>query len=140
MQLTKDFLIRRGACQEGIDSFEDQNFEGKDYMEVVRSFIQQGQSDYAGWLLLMKKTEDYVRLNGDIITMKAYQVFNPATGTHERYETEELATQALVEVIKHIVAHYAPSVCQEISNEKGDTAWTAVDLMPNIQITVANQQ
>jgi hypothetical protein len=138
MQLTKDFLIKQGACLEGIELFEYQNIT--DYGDAVRWCIEQGQWEFAGWLVELKKTEDYVRLNGDIITMKAYQVFNPITGTHERYETEELATQALVEVVKQIVAHHAPSVCQEISNEKGDTAWTAVDLMPNIQITVADQR
>jgi hypothetical protein len=135
MKLTKDFLIAQNACAEGIKFHDDQNFEGKEYSEVIRSCIELGESDFAGWLLEQKKKEHYVRLNGNIITMKAYQVFNPITGTHEKYETEELATQALVEVIKQIINHHNPTVCQEIANENGDTAWTAVDLMPKIQIT-----
>jgi len=138
MKLSKDFLINQNACTAGIEFYEDKNLYGKEYSEVIRSCIEHGQREFAGWLVELKKKEEYVRLNGNIITMKAYQVFNPMTGTHEKYETEELATQALVEVIKQIINHHNPTVCQEIANENGDTAWTAVDLMPRIQITTVS--
>jgi hypothetical protein len=138
MKLTKDFLTAQNACAEGIKFHDDQNFEGKEYGEVIRSCIELGESDFAGWLLEQKKTEEYVRSNGDTITMLAYQVFNPVTGTHDKYETEESATQALVEIVKQIIDHHRPTVCREIANENGDTAWTAVDLLGNILVTTVN--
>jgi len=135
MKLSKEFLENKNACPEGVEFLNDKNLLDKDYHEVIKSCIKQGRSEYAGWLLEMKKTAEYVRSNGNIITMKTYQVYNPVTGVHEKHETEELAILALIEVAKQVLEHHKPSVCQEISNENGDTAWTPVDLMHKITVT-----
>ena len=126
--LTKEFLEEQQACAEGIQACVDNNYIGLEYSEVIKFFISSDQKDYAGWLIEQKSTEFYVRNNGSIITMGAYQVFNPLTGQHTRYETEEEARGALTEIAKQVLELHVPRVVQELSNENGDTTWIPTDI------------
>lgn len=127
MILTREFLEQQQACAEGIQSCIDNNYIGMEYSDVIKSFIANDQKDYAGWLIEQKQTEAYVRL-GETLTMGAYQVFNPLTGQHTRYETEAEAKVALVAVAKQVLDHYSPTVVQELSNENGDTTWIPTEI------------
>jgi len=65
-----------------------------------------------------------------------YQVFNPLTGTHTKYTSEQEAKDAVTQIASSIVDTYKPTVCQELSNENGDTTWVAVDLIKKFNISV----
>lgn len=134
MILTKEFLEQQQACVEGIQSCIDNNYIGMEYSDVIKSFIANDQKDYAGWLIEQKQTEAYVRL-GETLTMGAYQVFNPLTGQHTRYETEELARQALVEIATEVLKQHCPTVVQELSNENGDTTWIPVEMSKTLVVS-----
>ena len=115
MILTEEFLKSQDACQEGIQTVIDNNIVGIEYNLAIRQLIDLNEQDYAGWMIEQKKTEAYVRANGSVFTMNAYQVFNPLTGQHTRYETEEEAKGALVEIAKQVLAQHVPVVVQEFS-------------------------
>jgi len=66
----------------------------------------------------------------------AYQVFNPQTGTHTRYETEVEAKSALVEVAKQVLLIHTPSVNAEIIHENGDVTWTPVDFVSQLVVSI----
>lgn len=66
----------------------------------------------------------------------AYQVFNPQTGTHTRYETEAEAKSALVEVAKQVLATHTPSVNAETVHENGDVTWEPVDFVSQLVVTI----
>jgi hypothetical protein len=91
-------------------------------------------------LLFYKKTELYVRTNGSIFTMGAYQVFNPLTGQHTRYETEAEAKAALVDVAKQVLEQHCPRVVQELSNENGDTTWIPTTMNETLVISAWLEQ
>jgi hypothetical protein len=128
MILTKEFLIAQGACEEGIQICIDNNYFGMDCDEVIKELIKIDKKDHARGLLSYKSTELYVRMNGSQFTMGAYQVFNPLTGQHTRYETEAEAKAALIEVAKKVLAQHCPRVIQELSNENGDTTWIPTNM------------
>lgn len=135
MILTKEFLQQQQACTDGIQACIDNNYIGLEYSNVVKNFISNDQKDYAGWLIEQKSTEAYVRANGSVITMGAYQVFNPITGLHTRYETEAEAKLALIEVAKQILNQYPTLVNQELSNENGDTTWIPTNMNESLIIS-----
>jgi len=66
----------------------------------------------------------------------AYQVFNPQTGQHTRYETEAEAKAALVEVAKQILVTYTPSVVEETVHENGDVTWTSTELASQLIVSI----
>ena len=66
--------------------------------------------------------------------MGAYQVFNPLTGVHTKYETEAEAKQALIVIAQEILNQHSPTVVRELTNENGDSAWIATEL--HKQLTV----
>jgi len=134
MILTAEFLQIQNACAEGIEFAQNQNLFGKEYSEVIRECIKNNQNDFAGWMIEQKQTESFVRYTGKEFTMGAYQVFNPLTGLHTRYETEAEATAALIETAKAVLAQHLPTVCQELSNENGDTCWTSVDFSTKYKV------
>jgi hypothetical protein len=67
--------------------------------------------------------------------MGAYQVFNPLTGVHTRYETEAEAKQALIAIAQDILKQHSPTVVQELSNENGDTVWTATKMNETLVVS-----
>ena len=68
--------------------------------------------------------------------MGAYQVFNPLTGLHTRYETEAEAKAALVELAKSVLQYHGLSVVQELSNELGDTTWIPTQLHETLTVSI----
>ncbi len=137
MILTKEFLEAQNACAEGIQAAISNNIVGLEYSAAIRAFLEIDQKDFAGWLLEQKSTEAYVRANGREITMGAYQVFNPLTGLHSQYASEAEAKEALARICEAIIDNYKPTVCQELVNENGDSAWTSVDLVASRQVTIS---
>ena len=135
MILTEEFLKSQDACQEGIQTVIDNNIIGIEYNLAIRQLIDLNEQDYAGWMIEQKKTEAYVRANGSVFTMNAYQVFNPLTGQHTRYETEEEAKGALVEIAKQVLAQHVPVVVQELANENGDTTWIPTTMHETLNVS-----
>ena len=135
MILTEEFLKSQGACQEGIQTVIDNNIVGIEYNLAIRQLIDLNEQDYAGWLIEQKKTEAYVRANGSVFTMNAYQVFNPLTGQHTRYETEQEAKSALVEIAKQVLSQHVPTVVQELANENGDTTWIPTTMHETLTVS-----
>jgi len=66
----------------------------------------------------------------------AYQIFNPQTGTHTRYETEAEAKAAFVEVAKNVILVHTPSAVEETVHENGDVTWTPVDFVSQLVVTI----
>lgn len=135
MILTREFLLDVNSCSEGYRFGLENNLINNDYEEAVVFCATNGHQDFADWLIEQKKTEYYVRNNGSVITMGAYQVFNPLTGTHTRYETENEAKTALIEVATNVLKTHCPKVVQEIMNENGDTTWIATSLDESLIIS-----
>ena len=117
------FLKDIGMCKEGYDAMNALGNYGLTLDEAAENLKNAGYPKFAEWILEQKKTEAYVRFNGKVITMGAYQVFNSLTGVHTRYETEAEAKAALIQVAKDVLAQHCPRVVQELSNENGDTCW-----------------
>lgn len=135
MILTKEFLGDSNSCLEGYRFGLENNLIDNDYDAAIKFCSENGRKDFADWLIEQKHTEKYVRANGKVITMGAYQVFNPLTGTHTRYETESDAKAALVEIAKEVLKQHCPTVVQELSNENGDTTWISVNLNDTLVVS-----
>lgn len=123
MILTKEFLTEVNSCTEGYRFGLENNLINNDYDYAIQFCANNGHQDFAEWLTEQKKTEFYVRNNGSILTMGAYQIFNPLTGQHTKYETESEAKSALIEISKEILKVHCPTVVQELTNENGDSTW-----------------
>lgn len=135
MILTKEVFQALNSCKEGYATALETGNVGKEYDEVIDYCNKNNLKDFGDWLQLQKSTEYYVRNNGSIFTMGAYQVFNPLTGVHTRYETEAEAKTALVEIAKEILVQHCPRVVQELSNENGDTTWIPTNMNETLQIS-----
>jgi hypothetical protein len=135
MILTKEFLGDSESCPEGYRFGLENNLIGNDYDEAIKFCSENGHQDFADWLTEQKTTEKYVRANGSVMTMGAYQVFNPLTGLYTKYETEVEAKSALVEVAKQILNQYPTLVNQELSNENGDTTWIPTNMNQSLVIS-----
>ena len=135
MILTKEFLQQFEGCAEGYRFGLDNNLIDNDYDAAIKFCAENGHQDFADWLTYQKLTEKYVRTNGSVITMGAYQVFNPLTGQHTRYTTETEAKQALIEVAKEVLNQHCPQVVQELLNENGDTTWTPTEIHKTIVVS-----
>lgn len=146
-KLTLQFLKDNGVCaaayQWTADTFAEDFaidpvidwYYGRD---KLLTHIAQNPDTTKGWLDWfdnLKKSDAYVRFNGSVLTMGAYQVFNPLTGIHTRYETETEARAALIDVAKQVLQHHCPTVVQEISNENGDTSWTPTTMNETLVIS-----
>jgi len=129
------FLREIGMCQEGYDVMNALGNYGLTLDEAAAKLNASGYPKFAGWVLEQKKTEAYVRFNGSIITMGAYQVFNPLTGVHTKYETEAEAKQALIAIAQDILKQHSPTVVQELSNENGDTVWIATKMNETLVVS-----
>ena len=129
------FLREIGMCQEGYDVMNALGNYGLTLDEAAAKLNNSGYPKFAEWVLEQKKTEAYVRFNGKVITMGAYQVFNPLTGVHTRYETEVEAKQALIAIAQDILKQHSPTVVQELSNENGDTVWIAIKMNETLVVS-----
>lgn len=129
------FLKDIGMCKEGYDAMNALGNYGLTLDEAANNLKNAGYPKFAEWILEQKKTEAYVRFNGKVLTMGAYQVFNPLTGIHTRYETEAEAKAALVEIAKQVLQQHCPTVVQELSNENGDTCWISTKLNETLIIS-----
>jgi hypothetical protein len=137
MILTEKFLKLQNACAEGIQIAFDNKYLGQEYSDVICNLVSIGQRDFAGWLIDQKNTEAYVRANGKVITMgTTYQVFNPWTGIHTKYDDEIQAKQAIAELYKQALESCGVTVCQELTNENGDAIWISVNIINSKQVIV----
>jgi hypothetical protein len=135
MILTREFLLEVHSCQEGYRFGVENNLIDGNYDDAIAFCLNQGKQEFADWLIEQKKTEYYVRNNGSIITMGAYQVFNPIVGQHTRYETEAEAKLALIEIAKEVLNQYCPTVVQELLNENGDTTWIPTKMNETLSVS-----
>ena len=121
-----------GACDIGPNFFTANNLWGQPESVVIAAMRQASMEKEEAWWLEQKSTEAYVRFTGKVITMTTkYQVFNPLTGLHTQYENEVEA-----KVCETIINKYKPTVCQEIVNENGDSAWTLIDIASAIKVEI----
>lgn len=134
MILTKEFLTVSNSCTEGYRYGLENNLIDGNYDDAISFCNNNGQPDFGQWLTEQKSTEAYVMANGSVITMGAYQVFNPTTGLHTRYETENEAKTALIEIAKQVLEKHCPKVIQELSNENGDTTWIPTNMNESLII------
>jgi hypothetical protein len=135
MILTKEFLGDSDSCLKGYRFGLENNLIDNDYDVAIKFCSENGHQDFADWLIEQKSTEKYVKANGSVLTMGAYQVFNPLTGLHTRYETEDEAKAALVNVAKAILGQYPNLVNQELSNENGDTTWIPTNMNKSLIVS-----
>lgn len=135
MMLTQEFITLFDVYNEVNPFFTENNLIDGDYDDAIEFCINNDKQEIADWLTEQKSTEYYVRNNGSILTMGAYQVFNPLTGRHTRYETEAEAKAALVEIAKQVLEQHCPRIVQEISNENGDTTWISTELHKELTIS-----
>jgi hypothetical protein len=129
------FLREIGMCEEGYGVMNALGNYGLTLDEAAARLNDSGYPKFAEWVLSRKKTEAYVRFNGKVITMGAYQVFNPLTGVHTRYETEAEAKQALIAIAQDILKQHSPTVVQELSNENGDSVWIATKMNETLVVS-----
>lgn len=129
------FLKDIGMCKEGYDAMNALGNYGLTLDAAANNLRNAGYPKFAEWILEQKKTEAYVRFNGKVLTMGAYQVFNPLTGIHTRYETEAEAKAALVEIAQEVLKQHCPTVVQELSNENGDTCWIPTTMHTTLVIS-----
>lgn len=134
MILTKEFLTDVHSCIEGYRFGLENNLIGIDYDEAISFCINNGKQDFADWLKDQKTTEAYIKANGKEIIMGAYQVFNPFTGQYAKYNTEQEARTALIEIAKQVLEQHCPAVVQELSNENGDTTWIPTTINATLNI------
>jgi len=134
--LTREFLVTVNSCLPGYRFGLEHDLIGKDYEYAINYCRENGGEEFAIWLEDQKKTEAYVRLNGENITMGAFQVFNPLIGSHVRYETEAEARAALVAIAKEVLKQHCPHMAQELSNENGDTTWILTTIHEQLVVTL----
>ncbi len=133
--ITKELLDQLDACDFGDTFFEPNGLYGKTEDECLRAMKDAGRLEEVIWWRDIKKTETFVRNTGSVMTMGAYQVFNPLTGIHTRYETEEEARQVLIAIAKEVLNKHCPRIVQELANENGDTTWIPTNIHETLQIS-----
>ena len=134
--ITKELMDALGNCGDGPAFIEANNLWGKTDEEVLRAMKDAGVLEPVIFWRQAKSSEAFVRYFGSTFTMGAYQVFNPLTGLHTRYETEAEAKAALVELAKSVLQYHGLSVVQELSNELGDTAWVPTQLHETLTVSI----
>ena len=134
--ITKELMDALGNCGDGPAFIEANNLWGKTDEEVLRAMKDAGVLEPVIFWRQAKSSEAFVRYFGSTFTMGAYQVFNPLTGLHTRYETEAEAKAALVELAKSVLQHHGLSVVQELSNELGDTTWIPTQLHETLTVSI----
>lgn len=132
--VTREMLDTLNACNESKVVITDNDMWGKTETEVLNFFIESNLFQYNEWWLKKKQTEEFVRYNGEVITMGEYKVFNPLTGQHTTFLTEAEAKAALIEISKDILEKHTPRIVQAMRNENGDETWIPTDIHKTIQI------
>lgn len=135
MLVTEKFITDFAVCEETATVIRENNLLGLEVTEVLRALRDLNMAEPTVWWATAKTTETYVRNNGSILTMGAYQVFNPLTGVHTRYETEAEARAALIEIAKEVLKQHCPVVVQELANENGDTTWIPTTMHENLAVS-----
>jgi len=116
--------------------FTDNNLWDQPETYVINVLKAHGHLADVEWYFKAKKTEAFVRFAGKVITMGQYQVFNPITGTHTYCETLADAKVVMAEVATQLLANTSRiTICQEISNENGDTTWVPTEIPNAFTIT-----
>jgi hypothetical protein len=136
MILTEQFLISSCACANGTAVGISGGYIGMEYGEVIRALIRDGKTEEAGWMIEQKKTELYVRLNGEIVVSDSYQVFDPITGTHTQCGSKEEATAELARVSEAILAYHGAGIVRELRNDKGDSTWVPCEKSLSVTVEV----
>lgn len=127
--ITKELLDKLGACNTGPDFFTENNLWGKSEIELIDAMRVSGLLKEIEWWENIRKTPEFVRATGKVITMEAtFAVFDPTTGQHKNNLTREEAEAEISRVAQVILSQHLPSINQIISNENGDQAWTAVPI------------
>ena len=135
--ITKELLDAVDACAETQNYFTANNLWNLSEEAVLTALQEANMEEPRQWWFKTKKTEKYVRATGKVFTMTHnYQVFNPLTGLHSQYASEAEAKEALARICEAIIDNYKPTVCQEITNENGDSAWTLIDLAATRKVTI----
>lgn len=139
-KLSLNFLKINGVCDAAYawtaETFAEQFAQGEfidwDFgRDALVAYCEQQPNETQGWIEwfdALRRSEAYVRFNGEQFTMSNYQVFNPLTGTHAEYETEAEARAAVIVVSEQVLAAHKVSLVRSITNEHGDSAWIAVEL------------
>lgn len=134
MILTKEFLLQFESCKEGYRFGLENDLINKDYDYAIKFCRENGQEQHAIWLEEQKNTEAYIKFNGVKTMVKAYKVFNPLTGLHETFNTEDEAKIALCEVAKQVLNTHLPLVVEELINEQGDSTWIPTELHKDLKV------
>lgn len=119
----QQFIDQFSVCDEGIRASIALGSLGMEPDEAIKVLKLAGMREYVAWLRMIKQTEAYVRWNGKEITMGSYQVFNPLTGQHIDCETEEDVKATMANIAQQLLDAQTITVCQSLSNEKGDSVW-----------------
>jgi hypothetical protein len=133
MILTKEFLQSVDCCTEGYQFLLDNDLLGMEYDDVIQFCEENNQPNFAQWGRDIKTTREYFDANGSIV-MRKYQVFNPLTGQHTKYDTIEEAKAALIEVATIVLEQHCPRVVEELTNENGDVRWEPTNLNESLQV------
>ena len=135
-ELSAFFAQFGGACADGEAYCKENNIWGTDPADGIAFLEAAGKTDYVNFIKQVMATPEYVKFNGNVITMgTSYQVFNPLTGAHTEYQDEASARAAVIEISKQVLATYPVSIVQAISNENGDSAWTPSSLSTPLNIS-----
>ena len=126
MILTKEFLDSVGSCEPGHELAVRNGYYGMDYDEVIKDLVRLGDEENAKSLIYYKTTAQYVRATGSEITV-AYNVTNPITGFNIQVDTLEELRALVVDIEQQILAHTPMTFNEIVTNENGDTSWTAVE-------------
>jgi len=137
MILNKEFLKGYGCCTEGyryalsVGAIDNWTLD-----QAVEHCRTMGFSEFADDLEKQKKTELYVRMNGNIIMSEVYQVFNPLTGEHTQCESLEEAKTYISEVSNQLLLSHGVNLVKELRNDKGDAVWMPYSDKLNLNVSV----
>ena len=141
MILTTEFLVAAGACATGSTLAASDGYLGMEYGDVIKALLRDGKKEEAGWMVEQKTTELYIRMNGEIVMNETYQVFDPITGQHKQFETENEAIAELARISNEVLRAYGAAVLKELRNDKGDALWQPIktNLFVTAEIIKENQ-
>lgn len=136
--VTKELLIDvMGACDIGPNFIEENNMWGQSDEDVILpALLEAGYVAEVEWWREQKTTEKFVRAIGKVWTMNGYQLFNSFTGQHTKYETEEEAKVALVELAQQVLEMHTPRLVIEMVNEHGDAVWEPTNVHEELKVVL----
>jgi hypothetical protein len=130
-----NFIAEVSGCEDGVGITKREGVYGLEVDDALVELRKRGLTSEYLWLKNAKKTPQYVRYNGKEIKLSStYQVFNPTTGTHTAYSSEEEAHRAIEEIAQYVIKAYNVAICREIYNENGDSAWEPLPLAFKVDV------